>query len=315
MTVAVTPKQRQAERSILLGLLLDGCVILVAAPIAFLGGSLTLMAESLRFIMMMIIEYFAYSVMWRVHRGELQNMEFGGGKLEQITNFVTGLGMLAAAAWIAYKAVEVIGGHASVGTPLGLALAAMIGAVNAYINVVVWKKMWVAAQGDSTLVMRVQLRSRMVKTVSSFVVLLALTVAALSTDNVIVAWADALGAIFVASFIVWNAVETLRSSVPDLIDRTAGPTVRETIDTVLTNMAGQYERLDRVRSRRSGRVVFVELVLSFQPGLTIGEVNARIDALKRAMQEKLDHADISILTTTDSGVDLLAATAAGRETS
>ncbi len=69
--------------------------------------------------MMMMIEFFAYNVMRRVHRGKLQDMEFGGGKLEQIANFVMALGMLGAAAWIAYKAFTVISGHEPVGTPLG----------------------------------------------------------------------------------------------------------------------------------------------------------------------------------------------------
>ena len=34
--------------------------------------------------------------MWRLHRGKLHDLEFGGGKLEQIANLVTGIGMLGA---------------------------------------------------------------------------------------------------------------------------------------------------------------------------------------------------------------------------
>ena len=66
---------------------------------------------------------------------------------------------------------------------------------------------------------------------------------------------------------------------------------------MLTGSAGHYQRLDRIRSRRSGRVVFVEIVLSFEPGLTIAEVNRRIAALKHSMAQEIEHADISILTT------------------
>ena len=97
----------------------------------------------------------------------------------------------------------------------------------------------------------------------------------------------------------------LRSSIPDLVDRTAGPAVHETVNNVLVTLAGEYERLDRIRSRRSGRVVFVEVVLTFQPSLTIAEVNERIDRVKRAKQEKIEHLEVSILTTRDSGIDML----------
>ena len=77
---------------------------------------------------------------------------------------------------------------------------------------------------------------------------------------------------FVAIFMVLNGSEMLRTGIPDLLDRSAGKTVRDTVDRV-AGSAGHYQRLDRVRSRRSGRVVFVEIVLSFEPGLTIAEVN------------------------------------------
>ena len=131
--------------------------------------------------------------------------------------------------------------------------------------------------------MQGQLQARRVKLICSLVVLFTMTAAALSTDNVVVASADAVGSVFVAIFMVLNGSEMLRTGIPDLLDRSAGKTVRDTVDRVLAGSAGDYQRLDRVRSRRSGRVVFVEIVLSFEPGLTIAEVNRRIAALKHSM--------------------------------
>jgi len=145
--------------------------------------------------------------------------------------------------------------------------------------------------------MQGQLNARRVKLICSVVVLFTMTAAALSTDNVVVASADAVGSIFVAIFMVLNGMEMLRTGIPDLLDRSAGKTVRDTVDRVLAGSAGHYQRLDRVRSRRSGRVVFVEIALSFEPGLTIAEVNRRIAALKHSMGQEIEHADISILTT------------------
>ena len=293
----VTPEQLAQERSLRFALLADLGVLALFVPVGLLGGSLTIKAEAIRFVLMMSIEIFAYSVMWRLHRGKLHDLEFGGGKLEQIANLVTGIGMLGAAAWIATKAMAIVGGHAEVGTPLGLALAAIVGALNAYINFVAWDGMRQASKGESTLVMQGQLNARRVKLICSVVVLFTMTAAALSTDNVVVASADAVGSIFVAIFMVLNGMEMLRTGIPDLLDRSAGKSVRDTVDRVLAGSSGHYQQLDRVRSRRSGRVVFVEIVLSFEPGLTIAEVNRRIDALKHSMAQEIEHADISILTT------------------
>jgi divalent metal cation (Fe/Co/Zn/Cd) transporter len=293
----VTPEQLAQERSIRFALLADLGVLALALPVGLLGGSLTIKAEAIRFVLGMSIEIFAYTVMWRLHRGKLQDLEFGGGKLEQIANLVTGLGMLGAAAWIATKATAIVGGHGEVGTPLGLALAAMVGALNAYVNFLAWERMRSAAADGSSLVMQGQVNARRVKLVCSLVVLVTMTIAALSTDNVVVASADAAGSVFVAAFMVINGSDMLRTGIPDLLDRSAGKAVRDTVDRVLADNAGDYQRLDRVRSRRSGRVVFVEIVLSFEPGLTIAEVNRRIAALKQSMANEIAHADISILTT------------------
>jgi divalent metal cation (Fe/Co/Zn/Cd) transporter len=293
----VTQEQLAQERSIRFALLADLGVLSLAVPVGLMGGSLTIKAEAIRFVLGMSIEIFAYTVMWRLHRGKLHDLEFGGGKLEQIANLVTGIGMLGAAAWIASKAMEIVSGHGEVGTPLGLALAAIVGALNAYVNFVAWDAMRRATQGDTSLVMQGQLQARRVKLICSLVVLFTMTAAALSTDNVVVASADAVGSVFVAIFMVLNGSEMLRTGIPDLLDRSAGKTVRDTVDRVLAGSAADYRRLDRVRSRRSGRVVFVEIVLSFEPGLTIAEVNRRIGALKQSMAREIEHADISILTT------------------
>jgi divalent metal cation (Fe/Co/Zn/Cd) transporter len=115
----VTPEQLAQERSLRFALLADLAVLALAVPVGLLGGSLTIKAEAIRFVLGMSIEIFAYTVMWRLHRGRLRDLEFGGGKLEQIANLVTGLGMLGAAAWIATKAMAIVSGHGEVGTPLG----------------------------------------------------------------------------------------------------------------------------------------------------------------------------------------------------
>ena len=145
----VTPEQLAQEHSIRFALLADLGVLALAVPVGLLGGSLTIKAEAIRFVLGMSIEIFAYTVMWRLHRGKLHDLEFGGGKLEQIANLVTGIGMLGAAAWIASKAMAIVSGHGEVGTPLGLALAAIVGALNAYVNFVAWDAMRRATEGDS----------------------------------------------------------------------------------------------------------------------------------------------------------------------
>jgi divalent metal cation (Fe/Co/Zn/Cd) transporter len=291
----ITPEQQAEESSVQFGLVVDFGLATLLLLIAILGDSLTLFAEGIRGGLMDLIEFFALMVMRRIHRGQLADLEFGTGKLEQIANTLIGAAMLGAAIWITAGAVAMLVGERVVGGPLGLAMAAGAGAVNLYFNFVAWGRVRRAVRAESSLVMLGQLRARTVKLVASLIVLVTMTLAALSTDEEVVAWADAVGSLFVAGFIVVNAVDMLLYGLADLLDRSAGRVVREAVDRVLARYAGDYGQLARVRSRRSGRVVFIELALRFDPGLSIAEVNRRIDVLKQSLGREIEHADVSIL--------------------
>jgi len=292
----VTPGQAAEEQSLFFALSADSFMVAALILAGVLGGSLTMIAEAMRAALMMSIEVFAYFLMRRLHRGRLADLEFGTGKLEQVANLLIGGGMLAGAAWIFSGAVAIIGGERVVSTPIWLAVGALIGAANVVVNVTSWDSMRRAMGRESSLVMLAQFKSRMVKLAASCVVLAALTTAVLAPDVVVVGWADAIGSVFVAGFIVVNAIGILRDCIPDLLDRSAGKDVRATVERALARHASAFYRLERLRSRRSGRAVFVEVTLAFEAGLAMGEVNRRIAAIRESMLAEIEHGDISILT-------------------
>src|SRR6185436_812988 len=137
------------------------------------------------------MELFSFVLMRRVHRGVLVEMEYGSGKVEQVANFLIGGSMLVAAGWIGIGVVRLATGERELGSPFGLACSAIFGALNFYANLLAWDAVRrAAASGTDSLIMQAQLTVRWVKLLSSFVVAVGLTIAALSTDDVIVALAD-----------------------------------------------------------------------------------------------------------------------------
>lgn len=297
----VTPEQAAEEQSLFFALFADSFMLTTWVLVGVLGGSLTVIAELIRGGLMMSIEVFAYVLMRRLHRGQLTDLEFGTGKLEQVANLLIGGGMLAAAAWIFSGALAIVAGERNVSTPLWLAIGALTGATNVVVNFTSWDGMRRAVRGESSLVMLAQFKSRTVKLVASCFVIVTLTTAALAPDVVVVAWADAIGSVFVAVFIVVNAIGILRECVPDLLDRSAGRSVRGAVDRALARHAADFHRLERLRSRRSGRAVFVEVTLAFESGLAMGEVNRRISAIRETLLAEIEHGDISILALAGPG--------------
>ena len=203
-----------------------------------LGGSLTIIAESIRGALMNACEGLALVVMRRVHRGKLAGLDYGSGKLEQAANLVIGGGLAAGSVWILIGAMALLTGAAPLGTPLGLALAAIVGGINCYINFLAWDGVRRAARGSIELIMEGQLRARSVKLVSSLLVQTTMTVAALSTDHLVVAIADAAGSLLVCVVMGNSAVRMIAAAVPDLIDRAAAPGVRNTVERAVAEQLG-----------------------------------------------------------------------------
>ena len=293
--VAITPDQRARERSLLFAISLDVTMLVTYVLVGVLGGSLTIKAEAIRGGTGILLECFSLLVMRRIHRGTLVDMEFGTGKLEQIANVVIGFSMVGAAMWVVAKAFGLVAGQGSLGTPFGLALAALVGVINIYVNLLAWDTIRRAARTGGSVVMQTQVRLRFVKLLCSLFVGITMTIAAQSTDEVVVTVADAVGSVFVAAYTFINGVEILRSAIPDLLDRSAGKEVQAAVHRVLAAYRDDYTCLNGLRSRRSGQVIFIEIALGFDSGLTMAEVDRRAAALKAAIHRQINNADIAIL--------------------
>jgi divalent metal cation (Fe/Co/Zn/Cd) transporter len=295
--VRPTTAQLGQEHAIVFAIAIDAGVIFLILLAGIVGGSLTMMAELFRCVLGYALECFTLVVIRRIHRGKLAEMEYGAGKVEQVASALIAISMLLAGVWLGLNVWHIWTGERALGSPLGLAYAAIVGFLNIYINVLAWDGMRRSMTADSSLIMDAQLQLRWVKLVASAFVGVALTVSAVSTDDVIVAWGESAGSLFVAGYMVVNAIDVLRTALPDLLDRSAGPAVRAIVTRALETHAGDYEQMLRMRTRRSGRATFVELHLAYDPMLCLAEVERRIEALEATVRGGLRNADIAVIAT------------------
>ena len=300
MTPTLTPEQHVKERSIVFALSADTAMLASIMLAGSLGGSLTLIAESIRGALILSIECFSYIVMRRVHRDSLFNLDFGTGKVEQIANLAIAAGMMIGALWVFWGVFEILAGAKNIGSPLGLTVAAMVAAVNTYVNVLAWDTIRRAARTGKSIIMQAQLRSRYVRVFSSLFVQVTMTIAAVSSDGVVSVWAEAIGSAFVACFILSNALDMARAGLPDILDRSVEEEVQVAINRALAQHFEQFALLGRVRTRRSGSTVFIELGLAYDPSLPIGEVARRVASLKNALLDGIDGSDVTIEATAAS---------------
>ncbi|HEX2524884.1 MAG TPA: cation transporter [Geminicoccus sp.] len=292
---AVSPEERHRERSILFALTADSSIVLPILLAGLIGGSLTSLAEAIRGILMIAIEGYSLVVLRRIHRGLLVEFEFGAGKLEQMCNLIIAAGMVGGAAWIAHGAFSLLLEGQSHASPLGLATAACLGAINTFINFAAWDEIRQAAKGERSLIMQAQLRARFTKLVSSAFVQVTMTISAVANDPVIAAYSDLVGALFVSGFILLIAIRMFRAGLPDLLDRAVDEAAQILILRALIHHFDAYDSLDGIRTRRSGSRLFVEIALGFDQSLSMAEVDRRVVGIRQMIMGELPSTDVSIL--------------------
>jgi cation diffusion facilitator family transporter len=107
-------------------------------------------------------------------------------------------------------------------------------------------------------------------------------------------WLDPAMAALVAVYILWTGYRLLRVSLGGLLDEAVEPGVLARIeDTIRDHGTGALQVHD-MRTRRSGRVTFVEFHLVVPGTMSVGDAHDICDRLEAALETALPGADVTI---------------------
>lgn len=294
MSQAPTQDQKAKEAAVLYTALADLAIFFLQIAFAITTQSLALLSEAIRNGLMLTIEFFAFFTLRAVHRDRLGKFRFGIGKLEQMCNLAIGASLLLSGLWIAQRVVQSLLFDQAAATPLGLATAAVISAINLVINALGWFAMMSAARSDDSAIFRAQWRARAVKLFSSLVVQTTMTIAALAKDPMISAGLDGLGASFVGALMVAIGFKMLWGCLPDLLDRSVPKDLAAEIQATLDKAAIAPNEIARIRTRRAGNFPHIELTLATTGCLWVRDFLQRAERLDGLLRSQMPEADISI---------------------
>lgn len=106
---------------------------------------------------------------------------------------------------------------------------------------------------------------------------------------------DPLASLVGAAFMIHSAWSIASESVGDLLDAALEESMQIRILKCLAARFDDYELLHKVRTRRSGSRIYVELFLEFDPQLTMGQVRERIDRIRHSVGESISGSDITVI--------------------
>ena len=259
---------------------------------ALISNSTTLLADLLR----CLGEFFAILASWlvlrKMSRNETSRFNYGYGKLEQLA------GVAVAAALFLTFLVSIVSGIRGLIIPTKLenaefgflfAIASVAG------NIFLWTSNYIADVRAPSPIAESQWRLFRAKACASLVVVISLGVALAFSDSAASVYVDPLGSIALSLFMLWQSYTLVSSSVPDLIDYALEETLQGTLERVLAEQQSTYLRLEKVRSRRTARKIYIEIFLAFPPELQFGDVHARVMQLKHAIEEHFPGADVTVI--------------------
>ena len=280
------------ENLVLIAVLTTFISLVPTSYAALISNSNTLFADLLR----CLGEFFAIVASWvvliKMSRNETSRFNYGYGKLEQLA------GIAVAAALFLTFLVSLTSGIRGLLVPtklenaeFGFIFATLSVAGNAFL----WVSNYIADARAPSPIAESHWRLFRAKTCATMVVVTSLGVALAFADSNASVYVDPLGSIALSLFMLWQPYTLVSASVPDLIDYAIEESLQKTLDTILSEHRADYSKVERVRSRRTARRVYLEIFLSFPAELPFGEVHRRVMLLKHSIAERFPGADITVI--------------------
>ena len=286
------------ERSLVIAAVLDWAVIIPYLVIGFGANSLTMVGESIRGGLMALLELVLLVMLRRIHRNRITGYDYGVAKLEQFANLSIGVAMGAAGLWL-LGAAAMRWDEPPDQAGFGLVVGAGLAVLNLALNAAALRALWLAGKDGTSAIMTVQIRSRVVKLVSSAIVALCIAMNAAGevlggAPEWLAPLAEVVGSGFVGLVMVQLAVSLWRESLPHLLDRSLDEARQAAINRSLARHFDEYEALLGVKSRIAGKQAIIDITLGFDATRAIGEIQHVADAIGGELRALIPDALVTV---------------------
>jgi cation diffusion facilitator family transporter len=284
-------KPCERERSLAIALAFCLVDVLLMGGAAFHSNSLTILSDFLKELGDTTAVLAAFITLRAVRRAPSHRFTYGIGKLENLVSMSIVVLMTGAAVVIAVQAFYHLKHPVE---PHGTVPGIVIFSVYAVIGFAISLRNRHLLKSQHSPIIASQARLWFAK--ASFDALMALTliVEIVFRDQVWSQHLDPLASFVGVAFMLHSAWAIATESVGDLLDVALGETMQIRILRCLAECFDDYDLLHKIRTRRSGSRLYVELFLGFDPQMSMKDVNERIDRIRRSVADAMPGADVTV---------------------
>ena len=219
---------------------------------------------------------------------------YGHGKAEGLSATVSAGVVGLGGGFIVYQAVlRIIEGSGTIDVNLGLVAMA----TSAVLNTVVSVYMRVVASSEGSLALSAEARHLQTNVVQAAAVIIGLLLVRFTGVEVF----DPLVALALAGYMWWMAFGMIRGALGEIMDvRLPEEDERQVHQSILAHHP-EVRGFHHLRTRRSGRLLYIELHLLVDPARTIQEVHNLCDQIEADIEKRLPGAIVTIHPEPDDG--------------
>ncbi len=287
----------KSTKSLKLNLIIDLLTVLPVVVVAILSNSMLLFTDLFDYIKSITSTYIGYHISKKIEKGETEFYDYGTGKIEVLTGLMTSIIMIVGIAFLLYEAISRIF-TPTILDPDFIMLGVLIHSAGLGLNGWLWYRNYAASAEEGSPIMHAQWRSNRADAIANAGILTSLILLLVFHSEPWSVFLDPICAICFVAFPLFSFVNLSKKYISDLSDRTLEESLQIKILKRLTEYFDSYESFSGVRSRRSGRTVFIDIFLGFHPDKTYGEVKDVCERICADIEADIDNSDVQIIVPT-----------------
>lgn len=270
-----------------LSLLSNSTLIILKLIVGLTTGSVSIISEAIHSTMDLLAAIIAFFSVRISDRPADDVHPYGHGKIENISGVIEALLILAASVWIIIEAIRKI---INPGEMESVGFGFIVMFISSGINYVVSRELYKVAKQEDSIALEADALHLKTDVYTSLGVGIGLLLIWITKLN----YLDPIVAISVAIFILKEAVELLVSAFNPLLDVKLSNDEIEIIKNSINKFSAVFCNYHDFKTRKSGRIRYVDLHLVFPENMTIKDAHDICDKIENDIEKSLAHTEIMI---------------------
>jgi cation diffusion facilitator family transporter len=283
------------ERMLLRILVIDIFVCGIRIVVGLLSNSMAMYTTALRSAISILVALISWASVRVSSKGETDNYNYGFGKVESLTSTLKGGALLISFAFIIYAAV----GRLIYPSPLNTVGAIIAVAVSLFFTCgTLYRSRQLKAiidKGDRSPVIYSQYKSTNVSFLVNAGTLASVFLSVVLSGYAWSVYIDPILSLLLSSYILFTAYSIFSSSMTDLLDKSLDESMQFHIMRALAEYFEEYNQVIAIRSRQSGGLVFIEIVLEFDGDRRLADIQKVTDLMRRSLEDKISDSRVTII--------------------